>query len=197
MVNNRTKAIGLYDKLIATQPRIERKGKKSAYTSLNGHMFSFILEKGDLALRLSKTGREAFVKKYKTRPVKVYGTVMKEYVTVPYALLAKTKEATRHFAASVDYIASLKPKPTTKKPAAKKESSGKPATGKPVAKKAAAAKKPTTRTPVAKKPAAAKKPIAKKPIAKKKATKQPVARKKALRKVAKPAARRPAAKKKR
>jgi len=30
--------IGAYDKLLATHPKIERKGAAMAYTSLNGHM---------------------------------------------------------------------------------------------------------------------------------------------------------------
>ncbi len=30
----------LYDRLIATHPKIERKGAAMGYTSLNGHMFS-------------------------------------------------------------------------------------------------------------------------------------------------------------
>ena len=34
--------IALYDKLIATNPKIERKGASNPYTSLNGHMFWFL-----------------------------------------------------------------------------------------------------------------------------------------------------------
>ena len=32
----------LYEKLVATNPQVERKGKTMPYTSLNGHMFSFL-----------------------------------------------------------------------------------------------------------------------------------------------------------
>lgn len=46
--------IALYDKLVATNPAIARKGASIPYTSLNGHMFSFITIEGKLALRLPK-----------------------------------------------------------------------------------------------------------------------------------------------
>ena len=41
-----------YEKLVATNPEVKRKGAKTPYTSLNGHMFSFMTETGTLALRL-------------------------------------------------------------------------------------------------------------------------------------------------
>jgi hypothetical protein len=34
--------LGLYDLIIATQPDVKRKGATMPYTSLNGHMFSFL-----------------------------------------------------------------------------------------------------------------------------------------------------------
>src|SRR6059058_1099306 len=73
----------LYDKLVATDPKIERKGDTVPYTSLNGHMFSYLGKTGDLALRLPETQREAFLKKYKTKLCELYGLVQKEYVMVP------------------------------------------------------------------------------------------------------------------
>ena len=33
--------LSLYEKLVATNPRLERKGSTTPYTSRNGHMFSF------------------------------------------------------------------------------------------------------------------------------------------------------------
>ena len=33
--------LDLYDQVIATQPDVRRKGAKTPYTSVNGHMFSF------------------------------------------------------------------------------------------------------------------------------------------------------------
>jgi TfoX/Sxy family transcriptional regulator of competence genes len=105
----------LYDKLIATQPKIERKGDRMGYTSLNGHMFSLLGPSGVLALRLPDEEREKFLKKYKTKLYEAYGAVMKEYVAVPDSLFQKTKELQPYLAMSYDYIAKLKPKPTKKK----------------------------------------------------------------------------------
>ena len=114
--------LALYEKLVATNPMVERKGATMPYTSVNGHMFSFLTKTGTLALRLPSEERDAFLKKYKTKLCEQHGTVMKEYVEVPDALLKKTRELKKFFALSYAYVGSLKPKPTTrKKKAAKKK----------------------------------------------------------------------------
>ncbi len=82
----------LYDKLIATIPKLERKGAANPYTSMNGNMFTILHQSRTLAIRLPDGEREQFLKKYKTSLFEAYGAVMKEYVTVPDALLKKTKE---------------------------------------------------------------------------------------------------------
>jgi TfoX/Sxy family transcriptional regulator of competence genes len=109
-----------YDKLVATHPGVERKGAAMPYTSVNGHMFSFLTKTGALALRLPADERDAFLKKYKTKLVEQHGTVLKEYVEVPDALLRKTQELKGLFDASYAYVTSLKPKPTKKKPGSKR-----------------------------------------------------------------------------
>ena len=43
--------LALYDKLIATDPTIERKGATILYTSVNGKMFTYLSPTGDLRLR--------------------------------------------------------------------------------------------------------------------------------------------------
>ena len=113
------KAIDLYEKLVATNPSVQRKGATMPYTSLNGHMFSFLTPEGKLALRLPEVEREAFLKKYKAELCQQHGIVMKEYVLIPDALLKKTHELRPFFALSIAYVASLKPKPASK-PAKKK-----------------------------------------------------------------------------
>jgi TfoX/Sxy family transcriptional regulator of competence genes len=105
----------LYDKLIATHPKIKRKGAAMGYTSLNGHMFTLLGPSGVLALRLPQEEREKFLKKYKATLHEAYGVVMKEYVAVPDALFQNTKELKKYLVMSYDYIATLKPKPTKKK----------------------------------------------------------------------------------
>jgi hypothetical protein len=106
--------VELYERLVATNPKVERKGAANPYTSVNGNMFSQLLPSGRLSLRLPEGEREAFLKKYKTKLVEQYGVVMKEYVEVPDTLLAKTSEITKYFDISYAYVASLKPKPTKK-----------------------------------------------------------------------------------
>jgi len=108
--------LALFDKLIATHPEIERKGAANPYTSLNGHMFSLLLgPKGVMALRLPEDEREKFLKKYGTTLYEAYGAVMREYVTVPDALLKNTKALEKYLAISYAHVKTLKPKPTTKK----------------------------------------------------------------------------------
>ena len=113
----RAEKIALFDKLVATNPSVKRKGDTMPYTSVNGNMFSVFTKANTLALRLPAGAREAFLKKYKIRLSEQYGVVMKEYVEVPDALLAKTRELKKVFDLSYEYAASLKPKPTTKKKA--------------------------------------------------------------------------------
>ena len=135
------------------------------YTSLNGHMFSFITAEHQMALRLSAEDREAFLEKYKSAICEQHGRVMKEYVLVPHSLLKKTDELTEYFDQSFAYINSLKPKATTRpkkkgaKKAAKKKSAKKKAAKKAVKKKAASRKSAKKKTPKKK---AAKKKAAKK-----------------------------------
>lgn len=113
--------LDLFEKLVLSHPEIERKGAAMPYTSLNGHMFSFLTKEGTLALRLSDEDREVFLKKYKTQLCVQHGRVMKEYVEVPDRLLKKTNELKTYFDLSVAYVGSLKPKPTTKKKATKQK----------------------------------------------------------------------------
>jgi hypothetical protein len=100
----------LYEKLIATNPNIERKGDVHPYTSLNGHMFTYLDQTGTLGIRLPKDAVEAFLKKYKTTLFESYGVVKKDYVTVPEKLLANTKELKKYLEISYEYAKTLKPK---------------------------------------------------------------------------------------
>jgi hypothetical protein len=105
----------LYDQLVATNPLVQRKGATVPYTSLNGHMFSYLAKSGELALRLPAGAIETFLTKYKTTLCAQYGIVQKEYVMVPDKLLKKTKELKTYFDLSYAYVTSLKPKATKKK----------------------------------------------------------------------------------
>jgi len=85
------------------------------YTSLNGHMFSFLSPDGKMGLRLPQAEREEFIKKFKSQLFIAHGTVLKEYGTVPEELLKDAKLLKKYFGISYEYVKSLKPKPTAKK----------------------------------------------------------------------------------
>ncbi|MGA8429829.1 MAG: hypothetical protein WB729_08415 [Candidatus Sulfotelmatobacter sp.] len=102
--------LDLYETLIASVPAIERKGAVHPYTSLNGHMFTYLDQTGTLGLRLSPDQAEAFLKKYKTTMFESYGVVKKDWVTVPDSLLKNTKELKKYLEASVAHVKTLKPK---------------------------------------------------------------------------------------
>jgi len=105
----------LYKKLVATNPSVELKGATVPYTSLNGHMFSYLSKAGKLELRLPAGEREAFLQKYKAKLCEAYGKVQPEYVEVPDSLLSSTRELKKFFDCSCAYVRSLHPKPTTRK----------------------------------------------------------------------------------
>jgi hypothetical protein len=107
--------IDLYDQLIATNPEIERKGKSMPYTSLNGHMYTYLSKSGSLGIRLPKEERKDFLEKYNTSLYESHGAIMKEYVTVPDELLKNTEEVKKYLELSYEYVKTLKPKPTKKK----------------------------------------------------------------------------------
>ena len=106
-----------YERLVATQADVDRKGATIPYTSVNGNMFSYLDSSGSLALRLSAADRERFMAEHRTGLHEAYGHLQKEYVTVPETLLANTGGLATWFAASYAYAKALKPKPTTRRKA--------------------------------------------------------------------------------
>ncbi len=112
---NRTEIENLYTKLIETIPDIQRKGKTMPYTSINGHMFSFLSKEGKIGLRLSPEDRNAIMSKYHAPLMMQHDRVMKEYVEIPDNLLDQTSTLADYLQKSLDYVSTLKPKPTKKK----------------------------------------------------------------------------------
>jgi len=106
--------LAFYDRLVATNSEVERKGASVPYTSVNGHMVSYLNASGSMALKLPKGDREAFLEKYQTKLFEAYGIVQKEFVTVPDALLGNTDELESYFDLSYESTKALKPKPTKK-----------------------------------------------------------------------------------
>ena len=99
-----------YDKLLLTLPGLTRKGKTNPYTSCNGHMFTHLTPEGLFSIRLPEADCQAFIKKYQSRFLEIYGIVKKDFVVVPDALLKKTKELSPYLQKSFVYVQSLKPK---------------------------------------------------------------------------------------
>lgn len=102
--------IELYNKLVATNPGIERKGDTVPYTSYNGHMFSYLEKDGSLGLRLPPDELEKFLKKYKTTLFSSYGIIKKDYALVPGKLQRNIKKLKPYFDISFEYVKTLKPK---------------------------------------------------------------------------------------
>ena len=101
-----------YDRLLATHAQVERKGKNMLYTSVNGHMFTVFSTGAQLGIRLPAPDRAAFIAKFDTALLESYGTIMKEYVAIPDAMLADTDALAPYLKLSYEYVSSLKPKPT-------------------------------------------------------------------------------------
>ncbi len=104
-----------YEDVVATIPEVTRKGKTMPYTSLNGHMFSFLDKVGSMGLRLSTQEREHFIGEFDSCLMEQHGRTMKEYVVVPQTLLEDTRTLEIYFRQSFEYVKSLKPKPTKQK----------------------------------------------------------------------------------
>ena len=105
-----------YEQLIQSIPELEiAKGFGFPYTSLNGHMFSFLAKTGSVGIRLPKEEREQFLEKFNTVLFHNHkGPVLKEYVQVD-ELLKETDVLKPYLEISLAYVKSLKPKPPKKK----------------------------------------------------------------------------------
>lgn len=109
------KNLDVYEKMVATLPEVDRKGKANPYTSLNGHMFSFLDKEGYISIRLSKEDKAKFEEKYNSKPSIQYNSVMRGYVLVPKKLYKDATLLAETFQKSFNYISTLEPKPTKKK----------------------------------------------------------------------------------
>jgi hypothetical protein len=108
-----------YDLLISSSKDIARKGVTMQYTSLHGHMFSFLDKDHKFGLRLPEKVRDEFIKKFKTSLFVAHDIVLKEYVLVPDELYKNTKLLLPYFKQSYEYVKSLKPKVSVKEKTAK------------------------------------------------------------------------------
>lgn len=115
MTTARPFVISVYDRLIAAHPDLQRKGKTTAYTAINGNMFSFVGPDGEMCLRLSPEDTAVFGETWDIAPVIRYKSVMRGYVAVSAALLRDEATLAQWFAKAVSHARTLKPKPTTRR----------------------------------------------------------------------------------
>ena len=102
------KALEVYKKICADVCDV--KGATMPYTSLNGHMSSFLDADGRLALRLEKTDRARFLDDFENALCTAHGRVMKEYVLVPEDVFFDESLIRPYFEQSWAYAKTLKPK---------------------------------------------------------------------------------------
>ena len=107
--------IDVYDRLLTAHPDVQRKGKTTAYTSMNGNMFSFVGPDGEMCLRLSSEQIAAYGAEWDASPVLRHNSVMNGYVAVSQSLLDDEASLAQWFAQSVAFAQTLKPKASTKK----------------------------------------------------------------------------------
>ena len=113
-------ALGLYRLAVAATPGAEIKANFGfPYTAVNGNMHSFLDKSGTFALRLTALDRIAFCNAFGGTPyVHETGTVLNEYLAVPFEVLANTDLAVAWLGRSLDYARTLKPKPVAGRAAA-------------------------------------------------------------------------------
>lgn len=111
---DRNDVIAVYDRLLADHPHLTRKGKATAFTAINGNMFSFVGPDSEMCIRLSERDIEVYGQSHDARPVIRYNSVMKGYVAIPRELLEDKAGLADWFAKSVAFAQTLKPKATRK-----------------------------------------------------------------------------------
>ena len=104
-----------YDQLVKESGLFERKGKTTPYTSLNGHMTSFLAKDGAAGIRLSQDDIEEFISRFESELMEQHGRTMKDFVRISPELLKETTTLLPYMQKSFDHTSSLKPKPTKKK----------------------------------------------------------------------------------
>ncbi len=105
----------MYDDLVASNPKIQRKGATMPYTSHNGHMFSFMAKDGRMSIRLPKDLLQEFLLEFETELSVQHGAIMREYAIVPDSLLKNQERISEYLVKSFEYVKTLKPKPTKRK----------------------------------------------------------------------------------
>ena len=105
--------VELYERLIASVEGVERRSNfGSAYTAVNGNMYSMISKHGVVGIRLPEPDRSAFLVAFGTELFRgdPAWPPARELVAVPDWLLRDTDAARPYLERGYRYVASLKPK---------------------------------------------------------------------------------------
>lgn len=103
----------LYQRLLESVPGVAEKSNfGSAYTAVNGNMYSMISKHGLVGIRLPEAERAAFMARYGTELFRgdPAWPPAKEFVAVPDDLLERTDELAPYLERSLAYVLTLKPK---------------------------------------------------------------------------------------
>jgi hypothetical protein len=114
--------LALYQRLVDSVDGIEsRSNFGSAYTAINGNMYSMISKYGVVGIRLPEPDRAAFLETYAATVFRADPAwpPSKEYVAVPDDLLPDTAALTPYLEASYRHALTLRPKATRRRPAPK------------------------------------------------------------------------------
>jgi hypothetical protein len=104
----------LYERLVAAVDGAELKSNfGSAYTAVNGNMYSMISKFGVVGIRLPAADRAAFLEKYDTTVFRADPSwpPAKEYASIPDDLLEDTDALRPYLELSYRYAQTLRPKP--------------------------------------------------------------------------------------
>ena len=105
--------VALYRKLLASVEGIEAKSNfGSAYTAVNGNMYTMISKHGVVGIRLPQPERDDFIARYDSELFRgdPAWPPAKEFVAVPDALLSNLQALEPYFEKSFNYVQTLKPK---------------------------------------------------------------------------------------
>lgn len=105
--------VKLYEQLLAAVEGIDAKSNfGSAYTAVNGNMYSVISKHGVVGIRLPEPDRSAFLADYETTLFRgdPAWPPAREFVAVPDALLPDTETLRPYLELSYRYALTLRPK---------------------------------------------------------------------------------------
>ncbi len=109
--------VELYERLLASVEGIERRSNfGSAYTAVNGNMYTMISKHGVVGIRLPEPERSAFLERYETDLFRgdPAWPPAREFVAVPDWLLPDAETLRPYLELSQRSTAALKPKATSR-----------------------------------------------------------------------------------